>query len=85
MVIASGADPKYNSKRTKIYDHRPANQKNPELTSQVGSKITKNGYIVEYLLPWKNLSLKPKQDLKLAFQFVANDFKISKWSPKTRV
>jgi len=84
VVIAPGADPKYRSHRIKIYDHRPVNQKYLELTTEASSKMLENGYVLECLLPFKNLGLKAELGLKLAFQFVANDFD-GDWRKSLRV
>ena len=34
LVIASGADPKYKTVRSRLYDWRPENQRHPKLTAQ---------------------------------------------------
>lgn len=73
LVIASGADPKYKTVRQKIYDWRHPNHKTSELTAESASQVFEGGYVVEALLPWKNLGIKPSAGMELAFQFVAND------------
>jgi len=73
LVIASGADPKYKAVRQKIYDWRDPSHKTSELTSKSASRIFEGGYVVEALLPWKNLGIKASAGMELAFQFVAND------------
>ena len=73
VVIASGADPKYKTVRQKIYDWRHPSYKTSELTAQSGSRVLGGGYVVEALLPWENLGVKPDTGTEIGFQFVAND------------
>ncbi|MGB3861589.1 MAG: class I SAM-dependent methyltransferase [Candidatus Aminicenantaceae bacterium] len=73
VVIASGADPSYKAMRQRIYDWRLPEQKTGELTAQVASQVRTNGYIVEAMLPWSNVGVKPKLGMEPGFQFVAND------------
>jgi predicted O-methyltransferase YrrM len=73
VVIASGADSKYKTVRQRIYDWRHPQYKMPELTAESGSRLLEKGYIIEALLPWKNLGINPEPGTELAFQFVAND------------
>lgn len=73
VVIASGADPKYKTVRQKIYDWRHPSYKTSELTAQSGSRVLEGGYVVEALLPWENLGVKPDTGTEIGFQFVAND------------
>jgi predicted O-methyltransferase YrrM len=73
VVIASGADPKYKAMRQKIYDWRIPDQKTGELTAQASSRVSTNGYVVEVMLPWSNVGVKPDLGVEPGFQFVAND------------
>ncbi len=74
LVIASGADPKFESLRQKIYDWRHPRYKKSELTAQSDSRVFDEGYVIEVLLPWRNLGVSPSLGMELAFQFVANDY-----------
>lgn len=74
LVIASGAAPEFESLRHKIYDWRHPRYKKSELTAQSGSRVLDGGYIIEALLPWRNLGVSPGLGMELAFQFVANDY-----------
>lgn len=73
VVIASGADPQYKTVRQKIYDWRHPRYKTSELAAQSGSRVFEGGYVIEALLPWKNLGVKPNTGAEIGFQFVAND------------
>jgi predicted O-methyltransferase YrrM len=73
LVIASGADPKFKKVRQKIYDWRHPQYKTSGLTAQSRSRVFEGGYVIEALLPWANLGVKPNPGMELAFQFVAND------------
>jgi predicted O-methyltransferase YrrM len=74
LVIASGADPTFKTVRSHFYDWRPEDRRPIQLTSQTSSRALEGGYVVETLLPWKNLEVEPKLGLELGFQFAANDF-----------
>ncbi len=73
VVIAPGADPRYKTARQRIYDWRHTRYKTSELDAQSGSRVFKGGYVIEALLPWKNLGVKPQTGTEIGFQFVAND------------
>ena len=74
LVIASGADPKYKTVRSKLYDWRPEDHRIPKLTSLSASRVLEEGYVVEALLPWANLGIEPSLGMEIAFQLVANDY-----------
>jgi predicted O-methyltransferase YrrM len=73
VVVASGADPKHKTNRQKIYDWRHPSYKTSELNAHTGSRVFDGGYVVEVLLPWENLGVKPNTGTEIGFQFVAND------------
>jgi predicted O-methyltransferase YrrM len=73
VVIASGADPQFKTVRQKIYDWRLPRYKTSELAARSGSRVLEGGYVIEALLPWKNLGVKPNTGTEIGFQFVAND------------
>jgi predicted O-methyltransferase YrrM len=73
LVIAPGADPRFDSARKKMYDHRPEDQRDDALNFFVASQVRENGYVVEALLPWKNLGIEPADGVELGFQLAAND------------
>jgi predicted O-methyltransferase YrrM len=73
LVIASGADPKYGKVRNRLYDHRPENIRIAKLSFESASQLIEGGYMVEAMLPWKNLGVEPKLGMEFAFQFLAND------------
>ncbi len=73
VVIASGADPQYKTVRQRIYDWRHPRYKTSELAARSGSRAFEGGYVIEALLPWKNLGIRPNTGTEIGFQFVAND------------
>ncbi|MCK4760124.1 MAG: class I SAM-dependent methyltransferase [Candidatus Aminicenantes bacterium] len=73
VVVASGADPKYKTVRQKIYDWRHPRYKTSELSARSGSRVFEGSYVIEALLPWENLGVKPDTSTEIGFQFVAND------------
>jgi caffeoyl-CoA O-methyltransferase len=74
LVIASGADPKYNNTRSRLYDWRLDREKHHELSVQTASRAIEKGYAIEALFPWDNLNIKPNLGTELAFQLAANDY-----------
>lgn len=73
VVVASGQDPEHKEMRQRIYDWRLPDQKTEELTVQVASRVHTRGYIIEAMLPWSNVGVKPGLGTEPGFQFVAND------------
>jgi caffeoyl-CoA O-methyltransferase len=73
LVIASGADPKYSKVRNRLYDHRPQNLRIAKLSFESASQLIEGGYMIEAMLPWRNLGMEPKSGMEFAFQFLAND------------
>ena len=73
LVIASGADPEFGIKRHKLYDHRPEKRGPPSMDAQSASRIQAGGYVIEAMIPWKNLGLVPQAGKEAAFQSAAND------------
>jgi caffeoyl-CoA O-methyltransferase len=73
VVIASGRDPQYKKVRQRIYDWRLPEQKTRDLSATVASRVHRGGYVVESMLPWSNVSIKPSLGSEVGFQFVAND------------
>jgi caffeoyl-CoA O-methyltransferase len=73
VAIAPGADLKYDEPRSRFYDWRTEDNKIHEVSCQTASQNIERGYIMEVMLPWKNLNLVPHLGLNFGFQFVAND------------
>jgi CubicO group peptidase (beta-lactamase class C family) len=59
--------------RQLIEDRRPTAASPIPLTAEVRRTTSASGYVVEALLPWKSLDLKPKAGDEVAFQLYAND------------
>jgi predicted O-methyltransferase YrrM len=73
IVLAPGADSKYNVQRSRIYDWRPEDRKSSKLSVFSKSLITDGGYVTEILFPWENLGINPVLGKELGLQLVAND------------
>ena len=71
VVVAPGCDPNSPELRSNISDYRK--NKAEKLTLEVARTKTDKGYVMEALLPWKNLALEPQEGKEAAFQLYAND------------
>jgi len=71
VVVAPGCDPNSPEIRTNISDYRK--NKGEKLTLEVARTKTDNGYVMEALLPWKNLAIEPQEGKEVGFQLYAND------------
>lgn len=69
---STGADPKYPELRTHFWDKR-GEIADTELTAETAAAKTRNGYLVEMLLPWKNLEIKPALGTVVGLQMFIND------------
>jgi caffeoyl-CoA O-methyltransferase len=73
LAIAPGADPKYGEPRTRFFDWRDENNRIHKASFETAGRTIERGYVMEAMLPWKNLGLVPHLGLNFGFQFVAND------------
>jgi len=73
IVLASGADEKYDSLRVKLYDHRPGESERPGVETVQAGSITADGYIIEVFIPWRSLGIEGTPGRTVGFQLVAND------------
>jgi predicted O-methyltransferase YrrM len=73
VVVAPGADPASGSMRVKLYDHRNPGSDPPRLETEQAGSVHEGGYVIEALLPWRNLGIEPGEGDELAFQLIAND------------
>jgi len=71
VVVAPGCDPNSPEIRTNISDYRKT--KGEKLTLEVARTKTDKGYVMEALLPWKNLAIEPQEGKEVGFQLYAND------------
>lgn len=71
VLIAPGADSEDAQPKQWQYDYR--HDRDGKLTVEYASKIIEGGYVVELLLPWSNLGIKPTEDDEVAIQFYVND------------
>ncbi len=73
VVIAPGRDARKPELRKNISDYRKGTAKKEKLTIEAARTVNDKGYIIEALLPWKNLGIEAKDGTELAFQLYAND------------
>ena len=73
-VVAPGLDPKHPRLRHYLYDQRSSKAlRKVEPTAQAARTKTRNGYVMEVLLPWSNVGIDPTLGLECAFQAYLND------------
>jgi len=70
-VVSTGADPKHPATRTFFLDRRQTKIGN--LTMDASGCKTAQGYLIEALLPWRNLGIEPAVGVETAFQILIND------------
>lgn len=87
-ALAPGIDPKYDGVRWRMYDWRPEDERNTDLTIDSASQKIEGGYNLEAMFPWENLGIKASKDSTIGFQIVVNDddgqgqsFRVS-WFPE---
>lgn len=73
VVVAPGRDAKKPELRSNISDYRKGTEKKEKLGIEVARTVNDKGYVIEALLPWKNLKIEPKDGATVAFQLYAND------------
>jgi CubicO group peptidase (beta-lactamase class C family) len=72
--ITPGLDPEHPELRWHIHDHRQSESVKSIPADITAHRIrTADGYILEALLPWKNLNLHPKLGDEIGFQIYIND------------
>ncbi len=72
FVVSPGGDPKHPKARSRFDDRRKATA-GEKLTARFVAKKTSGGYLVELLLPWKNLKIAPAAGMEFGMQLFAND------------
>jgi CubicO group peptidase (beta-lactamase class C family) len=73
-VVAAGLDPRHPELRHYLYDNRTdAALKKAPPTATAARTRTKDGYVMEVLLPWSSLGIAPAIGRQTAFQIYVND------------
>ena len=90
LLISPGLTPEHPNLRFFFYDNRKdVSLKIIPLTQVSARKATKTGYIIEALLPWKDLNIKPEIGVQLGAQIMINHLDSAgrsntlMWYPKT--
>jgi len=81
IVISPGLDPKHPKPRLSFYAPRGSAPRG--LQARVAATKTQGGYILEALLPWKNIGLKPAEGKTIGAQVFVNDADTPGGSAKT--
>jgi predicted esterase len=78
VAIGPGVDPKQPRLRTRVFDLRtdPHLRKTAPTVSAARTRID-GGYIIEALIPWSNLGIKPQVGGEVGFQLQVNDLDAS--------
>jgi CubicO group peptidase (beta-lactamase class C family) len=71
VIVAPGRDAGQELRRQVVALHPPASGESPAV--EVARSVTESGYVLELLLPWKNLALQPRQGEEIAFQLAVYD------------
>jgi caffeoyl-CoA O-methyltransferase len=72
LVLAPGADERYDSLRTKLYDHGAGAGERTVVTEQA-RRVTGGGYIIEVFFPCGSIGIGAAEGRELGFQLTAND------------
>ena len=74
-VIAPGMDVKHPELRYHLYDHRKDEAlKKVKLSLTAARTRIDGGYVMEVLLPWQNVGIKPRAGVEVGFQVFVDDF-----------
>jgi len=74
LAVSPGANPENQKTLTYFWDRRTSKEPRPALTQESAFKLIPGGYIVEVLLPWKNLDISPSKGDEVGFQIVIDDY-----------
>ena len=72
ITLGTGADPDHPKLRTTFWTKSGARGAEG-LTAEAAGGAIKGGYVVEALLPWKNIGITPTDGTKIGFQIFNND------------
>jgi len=72
IAFGTGADPDYPEARAAFWSKK-GTAADRGLTAEVVGSKTDGGYIVEALLPWKNIGVTPAEGAEIGFQIFNND------------
>ncbi len=72
LVLAAGADEKYDSLRWKLYDFGAGESERTVRTVQA-ARVTDAGYVIEVFFPCDSIGVDPAEGRELGFQLIAND------------
>ena len=74
IALGTGADPKFPKVRTAFWTkNKSGSQVAKGLTVEAAGNAITGGYVVEALLPWKNIGITPADGTEIGFQIFNND------------
>lgn len=73
LAVSPGANPIAEKTLAYFWDRRIGKEPRPALTQESAFKLVPGGYIMEVLLPWKNLDISPSKGDEVGFQIVIDD------------
>ena len=72
LVLAPGADERFDSLRSKLYDHGAGGSERIVRSVQAG-RVTEGGYVLEVFFPCDSIGISAAAGNELGFQLIAND------------
>lgn len=72
LVLAPGADERFDSLRIKLYDHGAAGSGRGVRTVQA-SEVNEDGYVIELFFPCDSMGIDPTEGNEFGFQLIATD------------
>jgi hypothetical protein len=79
VEIGTGADRRYPEPRHFFFAHRTEEESRHGLSIEKAAKKIPGGYLLEVLLPWKNLNMSAREGDTIGFQIYANDRDSAQW------
>ncbi len=73
IIVTGGADKRFSRPRRKLFERRPAEMNPPKLTPALMAVPGEGGYVVEAMLPWRDLKMSPAMGKTVGLQLHVND------------
>ena len=73
IVMTPGVDKRFGTLRRKLFERRPAKMNPPKLTPALVAAASEGGYVIEAMLPWRDLKMSPGMGKTAGLQLYVND------------